>query len=201
MKTKFKLWLLVILFFILSIYLVADSYALFETNSSGEANSTIGKWVIKISDVLISDNQMEEFSVDNFVYETNDNIADGYIAPGRNGYFDIVLDPTGTDVAIRYDLSFDNEQTYGDNIKYSVTLLTGEETIKTGPNTYSGIVTLDQIEQDTKITLRINLTWESERNYDHNDTILGMTENAKIRIPVGISVNQYLGETITPYTE
>lgn len=201
MKTKFKLWLLVILFFILSIYLVADSYALFETNSSGEANSTIGKWVIKISDVLISDNQMEEFSVDNFVYETNDNIADGYIAPGRNGYFDIVLDPTGTDVAIRYDLSFDNEQTYGDNIKYSVTLLTGEETIKTGPNTYSGIVTLDQIEQNTKITLRINLTWESERNYDHNDTILGMTENAKIRIPVGISVNQYLGETITPYTE
>lgn len=201
MKTKFKLWLLVILFFILSIYLVADSYALFETNSSGEANSTIGKWVIKISDVLISDNQMEEFSVDNFVYETNDNIADGYIAPGRNGYFDIVLDPTGTDVAIRYDLSFDNEQTYGDNIKYSVTLLNGEETIKTGPNTYSGIVTLDQIEQNTKITLRINLTWESERNYDHNDTILGMTENAKIRIPVGISVNQYLGETITPYTE
>lgn len=201
MKTKFKLWLLVILFFILSIYLVADSYALFETNSSGEANSTIGKWVIKISDVLISDNQMEEFSVDNFVYETNDNIADGYIAPGRNGYFDIVLDPTGTDVAIRYDLSFDNEQTYGDNIKYSVTLLNGEETIKTGPNTYSGIVTLDQIEQNTKITLRINLTWESERNYDYNDTTLGMTEDAKIRIPVGISVNQYLGETITPYAE
>ena len=201
MKTKLKLWLLVILFFILSIYLISDSYALFETNSSGEANSEIGKWVIKISDILISDNQKEEFSVDNFVYEENENIADGYIAPGRNGYFDIILDPTGTEVAVRYDLSFDNEQSYGDNIKYSVTLLDGTETIKTAPNTYSGTISLKQINQNTKITLRINLTWDNDVNYNSNDTKLGTTEDNKIRIPVGVSVTQYLGETITPYTE
>ena len=60
---------------------------------------------------------------------------------------------------------------------------------------------LNQINQNTKITLRINLTWDNDVNYNSNDTKLGTTEDNKIRIPVGVSVTQYLGETITPYTE
>ena len=61
--------------------------------------------------------------------------------------------------------------------------------------------TQNQINQNTKITLRINLTWDNDVNYNSNDTKLGTTEDNKIRIPVGVSVTQYLGETITPYTE
>lgn len=95
------LYILSILLVCVSVLIVSNTYSVFESNASGESDLPIGKWYIRLNDIDISSGQLINFSMNNFVYSDNDHVRDGYIAPGRSGYFDVVLNPTGTDVAIR----------------------------------------------------------------------------------------------------
>ena len=47
-------------------------------------------------------------NIDGFHQEAGSkNVLEGKVAPGMDGYFDIVIDPKNTDVSIRYDLIYD----------------------------------------------------------------------------------------------
>ena len=201
MKTKIRLYLLVFLFLFLTLVTISDSFALFETDTFGTTQMPIGKWQIKLNDNLITTGISQTLQVDDFIYGENENIQDGYIAPGRNGYFDIILDPGNTEVAIRYDITLNLENNYQESINFDVTPLSGDSTIKTGPNTYSGIINLSEIEMGNNIAIRINITWEDIREFDMQDTELGLVQDNKISIPVNVQVNQYLGEQIDEYIE
>lgn len=197
---KKKLWIVVIILIFVSIYLISSSYALFESDSNGLINSDIGEWTIKLNDYLISDTSEVSFDVDNFQYAESTHTADDYIAPGRNGYFDVVLDPKGTQVAVKYDISLDMENTYADNISLNVNVSDGQDVVQTAENTYSGVFSLEDIENEETITLRIGIEWLNHVNYDASDTQLGLT-GGNISIPVTVNVTQYNGEEIIPYTE
>lgn len=202
MKNKIKkyLWLIVIIFLIISIGFIFKTYALLESNGTGEASEDVGKWVIKLNGTDISNGINENFVINNIIYTDNENVADGYIAPGRSGYFDIILDPSGTQVAVRYDIKIDlASTTYAPNVQFSINDLSGGNAILTAENTYSGVVDLNSIAANTTITLRLNLTWQNNESYDSQDSDLGTTKGNKISVPVNIRVSQYLGETITPY--
>ena len=195
---KNSLWIVFLLLLIASGLIIQNTYALFENNSTGDANMDIGQWIIHINENDISNGLVEKLNLNSFVYTENENVADGYIAPGRNGYANIIIDPTGTDVAIRYDLTFNTEEgTYADNISLSVQQENGS-TIKTGPNTYSGIIGLDEIGRKT-ITLRVDVSWNEDGNHDETDTLLGGKEGESISIPVDVNISQYLGEGIEEY--
>jgi hypothetical protein len=123
MKFNFKvtIWLVVIIMVVASFIVFADTLALFESNGVGFANMDIGKWVIKISDVTISNTQTQTLVVDSFVYEENNNTAPNRIAPGTSAYFDLVVDATECDVAVKYDITFNyDEMNYANNIVFSV---------------------------------------------------------------------------------
>lgn len=197
---KKKLWIVVIILMFASIYLISSSYALFESDSSGLINSDIGQWTIKLNDYLISDTSEVSFDVDNFQYAENIHTVDGYIAPGRNGYFDVILDPKGTQVAVKYDISLNMENAYAENISLNVNVSNGQDVIRTAENTYSGVFSLEDIENEETITLRISIEWLNDVNYDVSDTEFGLT-GGNISIPVTVNVTQYNGEEIVPYTE
>ena len=195
---KRKLYIFAFFALIITISLIVGTLAVFETNATGDANMDIGKFVVKINGTNIIDGSSKIIRVNNFVYTDNDHVEDGYIAPGREGYFDIVLDVTDSDVAARYDITFDLTNDYADNINYYVTSLNGSDTVKTGESTYSGVVSLDDITAGKTITLRINVSWDNDVEYDEEDTELGLQKNNSISIPVVIKASQYMGETITP---
>ncbi len=198
-KIKIQLWIIFIVFFILTFLVVSKSYGLFEKNAQGDSDFPIGKWVIKLNNKDISVGQSQSFTVTTFTYTPSTTIEDGYIAPGRSGYFDVYLDATLSEVAVRYDITIDTQVSYADNIIFSVTPGVGGTAIQTGPQTYSGVVTLEDIEDDKIIDFRINVDWQDDINYDDLDSELGTIVGAGIVIPVTVHVIQYLGETITPY--
>lgn len=197
---KKRLWFIVIIFLLVSIYLISNSYALFETNSGGAIEGDVGKWIIKLNDNLISGATPTTFNIDSFQYTENIHTDDGYISPGREGYFDIVLDPTGTQVAVKYDISLNLSNFYSDNISLNVSVSDGQDIIKTAENTYSGVFSLNDIENEVVKTLRIGITWIDDVNYDADDTQLGLA-GGSISIPVSVSASQYNGEEIIPYSE
>lgn len=187
---------------VFAIFKIADTYAIFETNASATVSQQTGKWVIKLNGTDISGGVVENFTINDFVYTENINVADNVIAPGRNGYFDIVVDPTGTDVAVRYDIKIDLVSgTFPDNISFAIQDLSGQASIKTAVDTYSGVIGLTGIQAGQLVTLRVNITWNNDatNNHDASDTTLGKDKTSKISIPVEVKVIQYLGEVITPY--
>lgn len=188
-------WLLTLFLFFLSLYFVVDAYGLFETEYKASIIQDVGRWSIKLNNADISKGILENFDIQNFYYDTNANVSEGYIAPGSKGYFDITIDPSGTDVAIKYNILIDLTSEYPSNIKMSVEDLTGGNATLVGENEYSGIVNLDDILVNETITIRVNIEWLNDENYNENDNILGSSDN-EIIIPVRVNIKQYLGETI-----
>ena len=184
---------------VLLLITVSSSLALFENNSTAVVNPEIGKWVIYLNNNLITDGVNENITINNFVYEENQYVEENYIAPGGSAYVDLVLDTTNCDVAVRYDITFNLEDTnYADNISFSIND-TYDVTVRTDENTYSGAISLESIENDETITLRINVDWEDLVGYDEDDTVLGGTANSLISVPINVKVNQYFGEEIVEY--
>lgn len=198
-KTKIMLYLGVLILGIASIYIIKETYAVYETNTTGTADFSIGSWVINLNNIDISSGQTVSFSINNFNYSDSSHIANGVIAPGRSGYFDLILDPSGTDVSVRYDITLNMEQEYEDNITYYVTATDGT-TIQTGPNTYSGIIDLASIDDGDTARLRIVVEWVDNASYNESDTLLGLANNPSISIPAEITVVQYLGESLQEYS-
>ena len=200
-QVKIVLWVLVFVFLCFTFMMFADTLALFESNASGEADMDIGKWVIKVSDVSITDGESQSIVVDSFVYEENEHVESGYIAPGTSAYFDLIFDATECDVAVKYDIAFNFESIdYSDNISISVSgAENNSNVIRTAENTYSGVIDLESIENNELVTLQVEITWDNLEAYDESDTALGIEHGNKLRVPITVNAVQYLGETIVPY--
>lgn len=193
-NTKKLLWITAVFFtFIALILIINESYALLQTISSGSAEVKTGSWTIKINEKNISNGITETFTLNNVIYdESNENIENGYIAPGKSGYFDIVLDPSGTDVAISYEINVRlDECSYPNNIKLSVENTSTDGGVEVIGNTFKGLISLNDIKNNKTITLKLNLIWENNEEFNESDTNLGTIEANKLKIPITITLNQY----------
>lgn len=189
-----KLWTVSILLFVVLLLVIYNSYGLFENNATASEENPVGGWTINLNDILISETGETDIYVDEFVYENSTTINNGYIAPGRSGYFDLILDPSGTDVAIQYEITFNLDDAYEDNITYSVDMLSGDSATQVDENTYIGVITLDDIDDGDTISLRVHVSWINDETLNDPDTQLGIVLNNRIIIPINIKLIQYLGE-------
>lgn len=191
---KKKLWLIVIIAFLICLYLVLDTLAVFESSATGTYNADIAKFKIKLNDNFISDGLEKTFVIDSFIYSEDNNTESGYISPGRSGYFDVELDANETDVAFMYEITLSPSEELNDNISYSVESLNGGNVSVSDDGVYSGEYSLSDIENNNIITLRINITWTDLEEYDENDTLLGTIRDKKINIPIRVHVSQIIDE-------
>ena len=72
--------------------------------------------------------------------------------------------------------------------------------VKTAENTYSGIMNLSEITNKTvSTTIKIFVLWENDEANNESDTLIGTSNGYSLRVPIKISVSQYLGETLVEY--
>lgn len=197
MKKLFRLLIMTIIL-IAGLVIISDTFGLFETEGIGVVKQDVGKWIIKINDVDITKSTNAEFVIDDFSYTENANVASGKIAPNSEGYVELVIDPSGTDVSVRYDLTLnlDVADTLS-SLQINVEDLTGGEIIKTGDNKYTGVLKVDDIKNGKTNKLRINIKWLNDEANNDIDTEMGQNENSKVSIPITIRAIQYTGEEIT----
>lgn len=198
MKSKILYITCAIMIFV-TIYEITNTYGLFESNINMDVDSKLATWNILINDTNIG--KSETFTIDNFISEEDRTVASGKIAPGTSGYFNINIDPSTTQVSIRYDLTFDFSKL--DNL-FTITKVeekNGYNLIKTGPNTYSNVITLNEIKENKTNNIRVYIKWNNNEENNDKDTEIGLTENNTLNIPVSITVLQYSGEKIEPYVE
>ena len=105
---KKLLTVLVLIMLIISLFQIANMYALYKDQLKGDYTSLLGVWKIKVNGVDIStgeDNAKFTMTEDNLTYVDSDRVKSQKIAPGSQAYFDIAIDPANTDVSILYTLN------------------------------------------------------------------------------------------------
>ena len=202
-----KTWILIgIVMLLFTSYQIATTYAKYIAEASGTAEKQAGAWVIKVNDDDISNSNSETtFSIDSLTYPENEFVVDDKLAPSSSGYFDVVIDPTGSSVAVRFDVTLDvSGLSLVDSIRFTnaYRVVEGEEVsegmVRTGTNTFSGIISLDDVKNGVASTARFYIGWEEEESDegDEADTELGNIKDLSTGLPVSIVVSQYMGETL-----
>ena len=181
----------------MTIFMVIDSYGLFESKNVLNVDSNIAKWNVFINGTDIKKN--ETFVVDKINLINNDNVLEGKMAPGSMWYFDIVIEPTDTDTSIRYDISFDFSSLNDKIVVSGIEEITSGNLVRTGKNTYSKVITLNEIKNGITNTIRVYIKWDNSD--DESDSAIGSVINNFINVPVTIAAYQYLGEKIDIYNE
>ena len=105
MKNKKKFMLLLIgIFICLLLFSIIQIYAKYLTSSTGKTNLTIAKWNIIVNKKSIKNNSDISSEIVP-VFEVNDNISAGIIAPTATGYFDLDFDFKDADVSFKYEIN------------------------------------------------------------------------------------------------
>lgn len=198
MKNKIIYILCAIMIFV-SIYMITDTYGLFESNKTKVVDSQIAKWNILINETNI--NKTESFLINTFKTNDTSTVESGKIAPGVTGYFDIAIDPSDTEVSFRYDLTFDFSSLSNSFTIESIEETNGYSIVRTDEFTYSNIITLTDIKNGIKNNIRVHIKWQNNEENNATDTVIGMNPDYSIEIPVTITTTQYFNETLEPYVE
>lgn len=221
---KKLLTILVLIMLIISFFQITRMYALYKEQIQGEYNTLLGAWEIKVNEIdVTTSGQVETFTIANnqLGYVDSEYIQAGKIAPNGQAYFDIVIDPSNTDVSIVYTINIDTKAISSTNtdleLADAIEFISGEnyfgqgddgQTNKTpnvtfaqNGNTYTSVVPIDMITQGYKNYIRLYFKWKNVTGVDTEpnnalDTTLGETDGGKITIPLEINLRQYTGEGI-----
>lgn len=183
------LYLLFSILALITVYSIIDTYGLLESKNKLEVSQNLAKWEIIINGTDIKSG--EKFVVDRINVEDNENVLNGKLAPGVKGYFDIEIDCTNASVSILYSITFDFSKISDSFVVEKVEETTSGNLIRTGENTYSKVINLNE-----KNNIRVYIKWDNKDENNEEDSQIGLKKDNYINIPITISALQYLGEEI-----
>ena len=190
---KKLLTILVLIMLIISFFQITSMYALYKEKLASEYNSLLGIWAIKVNGTdITTSGQVEQFTISDsqLQYIASEYIKAGKIAPGGQAYFDIVIDPTNTDVSIVYTIDvntvatgiYDTDKTANATIELVNTenyfKPDGEETQTTNEtdfrdgNLYTSVIPVNMITQGYKNYIRLYFEWVNDETKNVTDSEL-----------------------------
>ena len=101
---KIKFIFYFVLIFICLFYLVQSSYAKFKKDIEGDLKSSIAKWNIKVNDELITNKSKLTNNITP-IFEGNEYVKDNVIAPGVEGYYDIIIKSNVSNYPFTYQIN------------------------------------------------------------------------------------------------
>lgn len=111
-KTKIVLIVIVIAVILVS-FIGGQAYAKYMSKVTGNGVGEIAQWRFKVNE---NEEKMQTVSLNSTIY--NFTLANGRIAPGTAGSFEINIDGSGSGVAIFYTVNFQNETEKPKNLKF-----------------------------------------------------------------------------------
>lgn len=212
--------LIVTIILIMLVLIVRSTYSKYTNLAVANVEERVGNWVIKINDKDVTTvdefGNFGVFEIDDFTWNWSESphVKEPKVAPGMKGYFDLKIDPTGTDVSIKYTLTIDDSKIAEmlgippggatDRINLKMTgIIENGETLELPRDEDGNIVitkvkTLEQIksddEDDRVDKLKVEVTWENNEDNNDIDSQIGSVANHTIKLPVKVDVIQWTGE-------
>ena len=184
----------------LCIVTVQDTYAKYTSSVNETTDISIARWRILVNNFDIRSSS----STNNLitpVFAGNANIASGVIAPTATGYFDIVVDATGTDLSFNYNINVSNsvDSPVNDIIVTNCTLNGSDVLVTDG--VISGTISLE----DQRVnTFRVYIEWldGTGENMDNAmDTLTTTLDESVAKVSVVANFTQATTASSTPSVE
>lgn len=180
------------IFVCLTIVELSLSFGVFESKLDGDATLNVAKWHIYVNDTDINGKD-NTFYIDNITYTNNDGVSADKFAPGVTGEFILVIDPTDTEVAFKYNISFDTATNLYEQIKIDNIEAINDTEVTVENGVYSRIVSLDDIANKKQDMLKVTFSWINDDIYNESDSALGLNKGSSFEIPINITFEQYIG--------
>lgn len=210
---KKLLTILLLIMLIISFFQIANMYALYKDQLQGNYKNLLGVWAIKVNGVDISSGgQGLTFTMteDNLQYIDSATVKKDKMAPGTQACFEIIVDPTDTDVSILYTLNIKLSEIVEAKMslvkvenyfqKEGSTEQITNETVYTGEESHKAVIPIGKINEKYINHIKLYFEWTNVEENNESDSVLGATESAKISVPLEINLKQYTGETINNET-
>lgn len=166
------------------------TYSRYLTASEGASTAKVAPWKIKVNDTNVV--ETKQFTGSEIIWTQNDYVSDGYIAPNREGTFKIKIDPTGSKVAVDYEIQIDTADMASANKNIRITSVDVDGTVITvSDGKYSGTITLDEVEANTVKNITVTFEWVNAEDNNDADTTTGTTIT-DIEIPVTVTAKQHI---------
>lgn len=162
MKTvkKPKTIALIIVILICLLYLKGNStYTSYESEVTGNVESDIADWKIKVNDTLITTETEQVININSINWESN-HTRDGKASPGASGTIEITIDPTSTGVAFDYELTVIDQTVDPTKILVVNEIDSDVGKLDKIDNTYHGSMSLNDIKSGKKEKLTMYVKWE-----------------------------------------
>ena len=167
----------------LCIITLQDTYAKYVSSVSETVSAAIARWRMLVNDYDIR-NSSTTTNLITPVFAGSENVASGVIAPTATGYFDIVVDASGTDLSFVYTITIaNNEDSLVSDIVITGCTLNGQA-LNISNNTVTGSIRLS----DQRVnTIRVFIEWNDGNgstmtNADDTETTLAEESVAKIDV-------------------
>ena len=188
LNRKFVLLIACICLF-LSVITLQDTYAKYTSAVNETTEIAVARWRILVNNYDIRSSSTTSNLITP-VFSGNTNIASGVIAPTATGYFDIVIDASGTDLSFTYTIDIENSATslVSDVVISNCTMNGNPVTIN------NGVVTGNVRLNDQRVnTLRVYIEWRDgtgETMDNAEDTSATVGENNVAQISVNANFIQ-----------
>lgn len=187
-KRRFIRFIIFYLFFAI-LLIMTSTFSRYATIQEGQPKAYIANWAVKINNEDIT-NKTTLSNVITLVPDSmKETTTDNKIAPGKYGHFDLIINPTGTEVAVEYTISLDVT-----NLPQGI-VLTNYEIIEDSifqsftDTNIVGEINLSNKEQalseNDKKTIRVYWEWKEDSTYIP-------TEDDSYDISVMINIRQKL---------
>ena len=181
------------------IYLASrTTYTFYESEVDANFNAEISDISFKINgiDVIHTDPPLDSSVFDDHITWNGTHVREGKVAPGSSGTITMELDPSGTQVALMYDLEFVTDELPSNmHIDYS-NVQADQLLVRTDEYVYSGILTLAQINSGTTVTVSLDF----EFDYDSDVEVTSFTpEQLQGFFTINFHAIQYRGEDLEPW--
>lgn len=160
-KSKKIILAIAVLLCILLAFIGGQAYAKYITEIKGNGIAEVATWSFKVNDQKEHIQEIKLASTYN-----NETLVNNKIAPGTSGNFNIIVDATGSEVGIRYNIVFSDEANKPTNLKF---IYEDQEydSIQDLENNLSGVINANE-ENKTK-TLNIGWKWDYETGQEEEE--------------------------------
>ncbi len=176
MKGNKKILVIAILLLLISVGFT--TYAIYRSTTTATGTVAIAAWQVEVDGNDIDTNATMTLTLDNIHWTTQTSAVDGKIAPGSEGYVEIPIDATGSEVDVIVTAQIDTA---------NMTLPTGM-TATLEDNS----VTIDYDDTDMSGVIRVNIAWTGTLSdtptKDTSDKAAATT--GTVSIPVTLTARQ-----------
>lgn len=190
--------LILLICFVFLYFGAKGTYTAYETNTQSRAEANISDIHLTINGEEVGTDEVLDDSIilDNISW-TNTHTRNLKISPGSTGSFTFDLDPSGSEVAILYELQFVDKIIDGDKILTFSNITCDHTLVQTDEDVYSGIITMADINNEDVIHVTVNFYFDSTTDIEGYSTDNQIYEEF---FEIHFHAIQYRGETLVPYS-